>query len=103
MADANTNQVTEDLRFVLGEISATVRAMPPRMDRFESDTQRRFTELSTKLDGAMKALEVRVLAVERAQEHAKGVRGALTSVSALIVAFVSSSISGLIVYFVGKH
>jgi len=89
MADRD---LTDDTKFILGEIYGVVKAMPSRMDRFE-----------TQVTSSLAALNSRVSDLEQSQAHTSGVKGTLAWFAGGVGGIVGSMLSGLLTYFAVKH
>ncbi len=83
--------LTEDVRFLLGEISSVVKTLPARMDRFEAQVQADF-----------QGLHMRLLALEQANAKRSGAFSAAFYAVAVVSGFVGSLLSGLWTSFL-KH
>jgi hypothetical protein len=84
------HSLPDDVRFLLGEMSAVIRALPSRMDRFEATTDARLQSIEGKIDSNVKPIEARVGKLEQAAASHKTI---LMAASGLIAAGVSGFIT----------
>jgi hypothetical protein len=84
--------LTEDLRFLLGQINAVVTTLPARMDRFEIQVSTSLIDLNTRLR-----------MVEQAVAQKTAVSSTLTWIVGLIAGAAGSLASGTVTYFLTKH
>jgi hypothetical protein len=77
--------LTEDLRFLLGQINAVVTTLPARMDRFEIQVSTSLIDLNTRL---------------RMVEQAVAQK---TWIVGLIAGAAGSLASGTVTYFLTRH
>lgn len=89
MADRD---LTDDAKFILGEIYGVVKAMPSRMDRFEAQVTSSLTVLNNRL-----------AAVETVQAHQTGIKQTLVWFIGGVSGVIGSMLSGLLTYFAVKH
>ena len=99
----NASQLHDNDRFVLGEINAVVRSLPARMDRFEAATSAGLADIRREFSQNVNGINNRVMILEQSAARHSGVSASLMTVVTIVATFVSSVISGLVAFFLGKH
>jgi len=84
---------------MLGKIVAIVETLPPRMDRHEGEMTKSLADIRSEVMAIYAGINMRVQALEKANDKRSGALGVL----AVFSTFISASISGLIVWFLGKR
>jgi|HubBroStandDraft_4_1064222.scaffolds.fasta_scaffold1064785_1 hypothetical protein len=98
----NRMALGRDATFMLGEINATVRTLPSRMDRFESQTSTAIADMRRDMQVTMGGFNSRIAALEQDRARHSGVTGTLLTVITIAAAAIGSVFSGLVTAF-WKH
>jgi hypothetical protein len=88
----NDFPLSDDAKFMLGEISAIVKTLPSRMDKFEQ-----------KMDNAVISLDNRVAHLEELNANRSGSVNTVQRIGTYVWAFISATVSGFLVWFLGRH
>lgn len=84
--------LSEDAKYMLGEINATVK-----------NTSLQVADLRIEMMSNLSGFNTRLIELERNFAHRQGAVQSITWIVGIASAFIGSLVSGLLTFFIGKH